>query len=143
MLYTPMTRKAMTLACEAHHGRKDRSGVPCIFHPARVAAGFTNEAEACVAWLRDAMEDARLTIAGLRVAGFGAAVCDALQPPTRGRAVPYMDCSRRIASDPIAGAVRLADLRDNMDVSRLDVIRDGDKARLEKHATACRLLSDA
>jgi len=28
MLFTPMTEKAMTLAYDAHHGQKDRAGVP-------------------------------------------------------------------------------------------------------------------
>lgn len=142
MLFTPMTRKAMILAYDAHHGQKDRTGVPYIFHPARVAAGFTNEAEACVAWLHDVVEDTALTIGDLRVAGFGAAVCDALQLLTHDKSVPYMDYVRAIRANPIARAVKLADLQDNMDGSRLEAVDAAAQARLEKYREAYGLLSE-
>lgn len=141
MLFTPMTRKAMTMAYEAHHGQKDRSGVPYVFHPARVAGRFTNEAEACVAWLHDVAEDTTVTIEDIRLAGFGAAVCDALQLLTHDKAVPYMDYVREIAKNPIARAVKLADLEDNMDLERLAVVDEAAEKRLEKYQAAHRLLS--
>ena len=142
MLFTPMTRKAMTLAYDAHHGQTDRSGVPYIFHPARVAAGFTNEATACVAWLHDVVEDTDVSMEDIRLAGFGRVVCEALRLLTHDKSVPYMDYIRRIAENPIARAVKLADLRDNMDTSRLLVLDDAAKKRLAKYIEAYNFLND-
>ena len=136
MLFTPMTRKAMTLAYNAHHGQTDRAGVPYILHPARVASGFTNEAEACVAWLHDVVEDTQYTIADIRLAGFGAAICDALQLLTHDTSVPYRDYVKAIAANPIAKAVKLADLQDNMDTRRLPVMDEKAKLRLKKYRAA-------
>lgn len=141
MLFTPMTMKAMKLAYEAHHGQEDRSGVPYIFHPARVAADFTNEPEACVAWLHDVIEDTSYTLQDIRLAGFGGVICDALQLLTHNKSIPYMDYVKAIAANPIAKAVKLADLRDNMDVSRLLVVDEKAKKRLDKYKEAYHYLS--
>ena len=143
MLFTPMTKKAMTLAYEAHHGQTDRAGVPYVFHPARVAAGFESEPEACVAWLHDVIEDTPYTLEDVRLAGFGRAICDALRLLTHDKAIPYMDYVREIAKNPIARAVKLADLRDNMDLSRLDAVDASAEKRLEKYKAAYRLLTEA
>ena len=142
MLFTPMTRKAMTLAYEAHHGQTDRSGIPYIFHPARVAENFTNEAVACTAWLHDVVEDTDLTIQDIRLAGFGTVICDALRLLTHDKSVPYMDYVRAIAENPIAKAVKMADLQDNMDTSRLPEVDEAALKRLEKYREAYRILSE-
>ena len=142
MLFTPMTRKAMTLAYNAHHGQTDKSGVPYIFHPARVAAEFTSEAEACVAWLHDVVEDTDYTIVDIRLAGFGAAICEALQMLTHKKHIPYMEYVKDVARNPIARAVKLADLQDNMDTSRLLVVDQSAEKRIEKYRAAVAYLSD-
>ncbi len=136
MIYTPMTRKAMALAYEAHHGQTDKSGVPYIFHPARVAACFTNEAVVCVAWLHDVLEDSDFTIDDLRLAGFGAVICDALLLLTHDKQVPYMDYIAAIERNPIAKAVKMADLRDNMDINRLPAVDGNTQTRLETYRAA-------
>ena len=141
MLYTPMTRKAMSLAYKAHHGQTDRSGVPYILHPARVAAGFDTEAEACVAWLHDVVEDTDTTLSDIRLAGYGRVITEALELLTHEEDVPYMDYVAAIAPNPIARAVKLADLRDNMDASRLLSVGEEDEKRLEKYRRAYEYLS--
>lgn len=141
MLFTPMTMKAMKLAYEAHHGQEDRSGVPYIFHPARVASNFTKEPEACVAWLHDVIEDTHYTLEDIRLAGFGGVICDALQLLTHKKSIPYMDYVKAIAANPIAKAVKLADLRDNMDDSRLLIVDEKAKKRLDKYKEAYHYLS--
>ena len=140
MLLTPMTRKAMTIAYAAHHGHTDRYGVPYIFHTARVAEGFTNEAKACVAWLQDVVEDGCVSLEDIRLAGFGGYICEALELLTRNDAVPYGEWLAAIAAHPIARAVKLADLRDEMDISRLSELDRADRKLLEENARACRLL---
>ncbi len=136
MLFTPMTRKAMALAYGAHHGQTDKSGVPYVFHPARVAAGFTDETEACAAWLHDVVEDTAYTVEDLRRAGFSEAVCEAVHTLTHDKSVPYAEYVKTIAADPVARAVKLADLRDNMDLSRLPALDAEAARRLEKYRAA-------
>ena len=141
MLLTPMTRKAMTIAYAAHHGHTDRYGVPYIFHTARVAAGCTSEAKACVAWLQDVTEDGSVTLEDIRLAGFGGYICDALALLTRDEGVPYAEWLAAIAANPIARAVKLADLRDEMDISRLSELEQADRELYRENALACRLLT--
>lgn len=141
MLYTPMTEKAMKLAYRAHHGQTDKAGLPYIFHPARVASGFTDEAGACAAWLHDVAEDTPVTLEEIRRMGFPAATCEALALLTHDDAVPYMDYVKRLAANDVARAVKLADLRDNMDVTRLPVWDEAARERVEKYRRAYRYLS--
>ena len=136
MLFTPMTRKAMTLAYNAHHGQLDRAGVPYIFHPARVASGFMQETEACVAWLHDVVEDTACTLDDLRRAGFSDEICDAAGLMTHDKRVSYADYVKEIAKDPVAKAVKMADLRDNMDISRLPEPDEKAEDRLRKYRAA-------
>lgn len=141
MLFTPMTRKAMTLAYNAHHGQTDKSGVPYIFHSARVASEFTDEVKACVAWLHDIVDDTDLTIYDLRNAGFSEEVCHAVKTLTHDKSVPYANYVKKIADNPIAKAVKLADLKDNMDTSRLLAFDEKTNRRLEKYRAAYAYLS--
>ncbi|MBR5093960.1 MAG: GTP pyrophosphokinase [Oscillospiraceae bacterium] len=140
MLYTALTRKAMRLAYEAHHGQLDKEGMPYIFHPARVASGFTDETGACVAWLHDVVEDTGRSIADIRAAGFPEEVCRALALLTHDKSVPYMDYVRRLSADPVAKAVKLADLRDNMDPARPSRIDAEVERRMQKYQRAYRFL---
>lgn len=140
MLYTPMTKKAMQLAYKAHDGALDGGGMPYILHSARVADGFTREAEACVAWLHDAFADTPLTIDEVRLEGFGCVICDALLLLTRDEAVPYPDYVAAIARDPIARAVKLADLRDDLDASRMNRLDAEAGRRMEQYRAAYRQL---
>ena len=136
MLFTEMTKKAMILAYNAHHGQTDKSGVPYIFHPDRVASGFTGEAEICVAWLHDVVEDSDYTLEGLRLAGFSDEICDAVSAMTHDKSVPYEDYVKELARNPVARAVKLADLRDNMDTGRLAELDEKAERRLERYRAA-------
>ena len=53
MIYTALTKKAMKVAYEAHHGQTDRSGTPYIFHPFHVAEQMDDELSVCTALLHD------------------------------------------------------------------------------------------
>ena len=66
MLYTPMTRKAMQVAYEAHHGQLDYNGVPYIFHPIHLAEQMDDEISCAVALLHDTVEHTELTLEELK-----------------------------------------------------------------------------
>lgn len=140
MLYTPMTKKALCLCFEAHKEQKDKSGLPYVFHPFHLAEQMVTEETTVVALLHDVVEDTGYTLADLGAMGFPKAVLDALALMTHDKSVDYMDYVRAIRPNPIARAVKLADLRHNSDLSRLDTATEKDLARREKYRQAIALL---
>ena len=142
MLYTPMTKKALCLCFEAHKEQKDKSGLPYVFHPFHLAEQMVTEETTVVALLHDVVEDTGYTLADLGAMGFPKAVLDALALMTHDKSVDYMDYVRAIRPNPIARAVKLADLRHNSDLSRLDTATDKDLARREKYRQAIALLEN-
>ena len=142
MIYTPATKKAMKLCFEAHRDQTDKSGLPYVFHPFHVAEQMPDEDTTVTALLHDVIEDTPYTLEVLRAMGFGEAVLEALSLMTHEKNVPYMDYVERLRHNPIARTVKLADLRHNSDLTRLDVIDDKALERVEKYKRAIRLLSE-
>ena len=136
MIYTDMTRLAMKIAFEAHKAQVDKSGLPYIYHPIHLAEQMTDEETTCVALLHDVVEDTPISIEALAEQGFGEAVIQALKRMTHDLAVPYMEYVAAIKDDPIACAVKLADLRHNSDLSRLPSIDEEAEKRREKYLAA-------
>jgi len=143
MIYTPLTKKAMKIAFEAHKNQVDKSGMPYIFHPFHIAEQMTDEYSVCVALLHDVIEDSDITIDQLTAEGFPERVISALRLLTHNDALPYMDYIGKIKSDPIAVAVKLADLRHNSDLSRLETVDETALSRAEKYSAAIDILSSA
>jgi len=120
----------------------DDDGVPYVFHPARVASGFTDEIGACVAWLHDVIEDTDCTIEELQTAGFPEAVCSAVALMTHEEGTDYMDYVRKLSQNRVAKAVKLADLQDNLNPMRPTVWDESAARRMEKHMEAYRYLTE-
>ena len=142
MIYTEMTMRAMKLAYTAHHGQTDHSGLPYILHPVHLAEQMPDEVSCAAALLHDVVEDTPYTFDDLLAMGFGEEVVAALRLLTHDDAVPYMDYVANIKANPIARAVKLADLRHNSDLSRLDAVDEKALRRCEKYAEAIRLLTE-
>ncbi len=118
MIYTPLTNKAIRIAYKAHEGVLDKSGIPYILHPVHLAEQMSDEYTTIAALLHDVVEDTDITLDDLRQEGFPAEVLEAIRLLTHGEGVPYMEYVAAIKENPIAKAVKLADLRHNMDQSR-------------------------
>ena len=142
MIYTKMTKVALRLCFEAHRDQEDKSGMPYVFHPFHLAEQMTDEDTTVVALLHDVIEDTDYTTDDLRHLGFSERVVDAVALMTHAEGVPYMDYVAKIKENPIARAVKLADLRHNSDMSRLDEITPYALKRAEKYAAAIRLLEE-
>ena len=140
MIYTDLTKKAMKLCFAVHKEQVDKSGLPYVFHPFHLAEQMDTEETTVVALLHDVVEDSELTLDDLRQMGFGDAVIAALALLTHDPAVEYMDYVRAIKDNPIARAVKLADLRHNSDLTRLDTLDEKALARREKYLQAMTLL---
>lgn len=143
MIYTEKTKRAMKLMFEAHKDQTDKAGLPYVFHPFHLAEQMTCEAAAVTALLHDVAEDTDITLDELRGMGFGDDVCDALALLTHDGRVPYMDYVAAIKHNPIARAVKLADLRHNSDLTRLDAVDEKALARAEKYRKAIAFLEEA
>lgn len=142
MLYTPLTKKAMKLCFAAHRDQTDKSGLPYVFHPIHLAEQMTDEETTVVALLHDVVEDTQYTLSDLGDMGYPLAVLEAIALMTHDDSVPYLEYVAKIKHNPIAKAVKLADLRHNSDLTRLDVVDERAMARAEKYAAAIRLLEE-
>ncbi len=140
MIYTPLTKKAMKLCFAAHQHQVDKSGMPYVFHPFHLAEQMTDEETTITALLHDVVEDTAYTLEDLRDMGFPESVLRAIALMTHEDWVPYLDYVARLKSDPIARAVKLADLRHNSDLTRLDTVDAKALARVEKYKKAIALL---
>lgn len=118
MIYTALTNKAMKIAYDAHHGQLDCNGVPYIFHPYHLAEQMTDEITTCVALLHDVVEDTEVTFEDLEKE-FPKEVIDALRLLTHDDSTGYFDYVRAVCKNPVAKAVKLADLSHNQDESRI------------------------
>ncbi|MBQ6864708.1 MAG: GTP pyrophosphokinase [Clostridia bacterium] len=142
MIYTSETKKAMKLCFEAHKDQVDKSGMPYVFHPFHLAEQMQDETTTVVALLHDVIEDTDYTLQDLTDMGFQKEITDALALLTHDKDVPYMDYVAAVKGNAVAKAVKLADLRHNSDLSRLDVITDKARARKEKYMQAIALLEE-
>ena len=142
VIYTEQTKKALKLCFEAHKEQSDKSGMPYVFHPFHLAEQMKTEQTTIVALLHDLVEDTEHTIDDLIAMGFDQAVIDAIALMTHAKDVDYMDYIRAIKENPIAKMVKLADLRHNSDLSRLDVIDEKALTRREKYLKAIELLEE-
>lgn len=118
MIYTELTKKAMKLAYNAHHGQTDKSGMPYIFHPYHLAEQMNDEITTCVALLHDVVEDTPITAEQLENE-FPPQVTEAVRLLTHDKNISYFDYIRSIKKNPVARAVKLADLEHNSDQSRI------------------------
>ena len=141
MLYTKLTKKAMKIDFAAHKNQTDKNGIPYIYHPIHLAEQMADEKTICVALLHDVVEDTDITFEQLAREGFPDDIIEALKLLTHDDSIQYMDYVKEIKSNPIAAAVKLADLKHNSDLTRLDVIDEKAINRAEKYENAISLLS--
>ena len=135
-------KRAIEIATEAHRGQFDKAGIDYIGHPLRVmAAGKTTE-EKIVGVLHDVVEDTDWTFERLAAEGFSAKIIEALRCVTKlSENEPYDKFIARVKENPLAVAVKLNDLSDNMDIRRLPYISDKYVKRLKKYLKAYKQLT--
>ena len=142
MIYTDLTKKALKLCFEAHKNQYDKSGMPYVFHPFHLAEQMTTEETTVVALLHDLVEDTDYTIADLTEMGFPKAITEAIQLMTHGEGVDYFAYVAAIKENPIAKAVKIADLTHNSDLTRLDEVTEKALSRREKYQKALKMLTE-
>ena len=134
--------RAIEIATQAHKGQLDKAGNEYIGHPLRVMeAGKTTE-EKILGVLHDVVEDSNWTFDQLAAEGFSPEIIEALKCLTKlSDTEPYDKFIKRVKTNPLAIAVKLNDLTDNMDIRRLPYLSDKDVKRLKKYLKAYKKLT--
>ena len=141
MIYTDLTKKALKLCFEAHKNQVDKTGLPYVFHPFHLAEQMSDEISTICALLHDVVEDTEYTFNDILNMGFPQEVIDVLLLLTHEDNIPYMEYVEKINENPIAKQVKLADLRHNSDLTRLNNIDEKALTRLDKYQKAITILS--
>ena len=142
MIYTKKTKRALQICFDAHKDQVDKSQIPYVFHPFHLADQMQTEAETVVALLHDVVEDSVYTFADLEKEGFGEEIINALKLLTHNDGSKYMDYVAKIKENPLAKAVKLADLKHNSDITRLDVIDEKALKRRDTYLEAIKFLEE-
>lgn len=132
--------RAIAIAAEAHAGQVDKAGQPYILHPLRVMMAVPPEAK-IPAVLHDVVEDCpEWTFERLEAEGFHPIALSALDAVTRRSGESYEAFIDRSALNIIGRVVKIADLKDNSDMSRIASPTEADWARWYRYDTALRRL---
>lgn len=133
--------RAIALAAIAHEGQVDKAGAPYILHVLRVMLRLENPEARMAAALHDIIEDCGWTLDRLRAEGFSEAVVLGIDAVTRRETESYEEFVLRAKLHSIGRLVKLADLQDNSDLTRLSEITERDRTRLEKYRRAMEVLT--
>jgi len=130
--------RAIEIATSAHKGTLDKGGNPYILHPLRVMLSLKSEAEKIVGVLHDVIEDCPdWTFERQQKEGFSAELLDSLRSVTKNDDDEnYEEFVKRAKANPIGRNVKIADLVDNLDTTRMGVLTNKDLERVNKYNKA-------
>lgn len=133
---TQTLERAIAIAATAHAGQVDKGGAPYILHPLKVMLRMSTLEQRIVAVLHDVVEDCGVSLDDLRKEGFSDEVLSAIESVTKVAGESYEDFVDRAAQNPIGRVVKLADLEENSDLSRIAPPSWEDLERVEKYRRA-------
>lgn len=134
--WNKLLEEAILIAVKAHKGTIDKGGSLYILHPLRVMHNVNTMEEKIVAVLHDVIEDTEITYDMLISKGFPNQIIEALKSVTRNKDESYMNFIKRAKLNPIGRVVKLNDLNDNLNLSRIENPRKEDYDRLKKYEKA-------
>jgi (p)ppGpp synthase/HD superfamily hydrolase len=132
--------RAIAIAAAAHEGQVDKGGAPYILHPLKVMLRVNTLEERIVAVLHDVVEGCGISFDDLRKEGFSETVLSAIASVTKVPGESYEAFVERAAQHPIGRVVKLADLEENSDLSRIAQPSWEDLERVEKYRRAIGVL---
>lgn len=141
-----LLNKAIKIATKAHKKQTDKYDAPYLGHVFRVMNAGKTIDEKIVGILHDVVEDnLDYPIEYLREKGFPEHILEAVECLTK-REEEHLDYDAfitRIEKSPLAIAVKLNDLRDNMDLTRCtELLQEKDLKRFNKYLKAYLYLSE-
>lgn len=135
--------KAIEIAARAHAGQLDKAGQPYILHPLRVMLEVSTPEQRITAVLHDVIEDTDVINEYLSAEGFPPEILEAIAALTKLDNEKRMDAARRAAVNPIARKVKIADVRDNMELSRIPDPTPRDHERFREYQQILEYLEKA
>lgn len=132
--------KALKIALNAHEGQKDKGGNPYILHPIAVMNNVETIEEKIVAILHDVVEDTDITLEDLKIDNFSTEVIEAIDNLTRKYDESYNNFIKRCKENELSRKVKIADIKENMDLTRIPTPKEQDFKRLKKYEKALALL---
>lgn len=133
---------AISIALKAHKGQVDKGGNPYILHPLAVMNRVETIEEKIAAVLHDVVEDTEVTIDQLREPGFTEEILEAINLLTRAKEDSYEEFIEKTLMNRIARNVKIADIKENMNLSRIQDPSEQDYMRLEKYKRALERLEE-
>ena len=135
MPYSTDVEAAKALAFQMHEGQADKAGLPYVTHPQRVAARLESPEARVVGWLHDTVEDTPLTLAEIE-ARFGPETAAAVDAISRREDESWKHYIGRVKANPMARQVKISDLIDNSNLSRIPRVTMKDVKRQAKYNRA-------
>jgi len=132
--------RAIEIAVKAHAGQIDKAGEPYILHPLRLMFAVNGTYPRMAAVLHDVVEDTSVTIDNLKAEGFPAEVIEAVQALTKQKGESRIEAAKRASENSISKAVKLADVTDNIDITRIQQPTEKDYLRLKEYEQVRALL---
>lgn len=128
---------ALKLAERVHERQLDKGNMPYIMHPIRVSERCKSPEAKIAALLHDTLEDSELTTANITRSGISDEIASIVYLLTRQKHDTYEKYIKNLSSNKIAVEVKIADLEDNMDITRLlGQLSEKDFQRLQKYKAA-------
>ena len=126
--------KALEISTILFDNQTDKGGAPYILHLLYVYKNVKTKEEKIIALLHDVMEDKNVTKEELLDIGFSKKIADDIEMLTRVKPCEYSSYIDKIVNNGSKEAleVKLADLKNNIDLSRIENPSIKDKLRVEE-----------
>lgn len=133
-----MLSKAILIATKVFCGVTDKGGQPYILHCLKVMDGVDQKDHDLmqIAVLHDVVEDSGYSLRDLQMSGFSSRVISGVSSMTRSKLVSYEDYIKEVAKNSDARKVKIADLRHNLDTSRLSEVSPSNVSKINKYIKA-------
>ena len=123
-----------------HKGQVDKGNIDYFSgHVQTVVDTVRTNNEKIVAYLHDSIEDTNLDLNSLNNA-FDKEIIEAISVITKDRKIDYIKYIKSVKSNQLAKKVKIADLKNNSDLSRLSTVTEKDLQRIEKYKKALNIL---
>lgn len=125
--------QAIAFAATKHMGQVDKANAPYILHPLCVMLSVPTIQQKIVAVLHDVLEDTNTTVDELYELGCDNDIVEAILALTKLKGESRTEAAKRTLQNPIARVVKIADITDNMDLSRIHSPTDKDFERIKEY----------
>lgn len=132
--------RAVLIMLKAHKGQKDKAGMPYFLHPLKVSMSVKDRKAKVVALLHDVLEDSE----AYGMSDFYFLDCeqkDALRLLTHSKSDSYFKYIENIKPNKMAKMIKIADLKENMNLNRLKDVTVKDIYRYRKYEKAMSILN--